>query len=252
MSPRGLSNYLEGVKAMCTLGRGSDLVLSYIEAMPRVAKDIGEDAIPDIVHHVMALSSHTSGTVIALMLANLPLAAQRFGDVDVLRAYLGLVHQLAGKAPRGLRPMMENLDELLSKLTLGGLRRWAMWGAQAHARDLDGQMAYFALKSESARAVLKKERRGTLFIDNQRKLNFYFARLVGQGVFHEADGGGIMKPAKVCGPLSRTGSFTYQTPSMPMATYPDCRSTVPPWSMLRLIWSIPNGRSPPNSSQPCK
>jgi nitric oxide reductase NorD protein len=31
----------------------------------------------------------------------------------VLRGYLNLLHQLAGKAPRGLRPMMENMEELL-------------------------------------------------------------------------------------------------------------------------------------------
>jgi hypothetical protein len=57
------------------------------------------------------------------------------------------------------------------------LRRWALWGAQAHARDLDGQLAYFGLKTESSKAVLQKERRGTLFVDNQRKLNFYLRAL---------------------------------------------------------------------------
>lgn len=55
---------------------------------------------------------------------------------------------------------MEHMEELLGKLTLGGLRRWALWGAQAHARDLDGQMAYFGLKTESSRAVLQKLRGG--------------------------------------------------------------------------------------------
>jgi len=100
-----------------------------------------------------------------------------------VRGYLNLLHLLAGKAPRGLRPMMENMDELLSKLTLGGLRRWALWGAQAHARDLDGQMAYFGLKTESSRAVLRKERRGTLFVDNQRKLNFYLRALWARAFF---------------------------------------------------------------------
>jgi len=183
MSPRGLQNYLEGMRAMCTMGRGRDLVLTYVEDMPAVVKEVGEDIIPDIVTGMMKLASHTSGTVITLLMANLPLAARRLGDADVLRGYLNLIHQLAGKAPRGLRPMMENLDELLSKLTLGGLRRWALWGAQAHARDLDGQMAYFGLKTESAKAVLQKERRGTLFVDNQRKLNFYLRALWARAFF---------------------------------------------------------------------
>jgi nitric oxide reductase NorD protein len=177
MSPRGLQNYLEGIRAMCSMGRGQDLVLTYVQEMPGVAKEVGEDIIPDIVEALMKLASHTSGTIITLMMANMPLAAQRLGDVEVMRGYLKLLHQLAGKAPRGLRPMMEVLDELLSKLTLGGLRRWALWGAQAHARDLDGQMAYFGLQTDSSKSILQKERRGTLFVDNQRKLNFYLRAL---------------------------------------------------------------------------
>ncbi|MCW8906547.1 MAG: nitric oxide reductase activation protein NorD [Sedimenticola sp.] len=183
MSPRGLQNYLEGMRAMCTMGRGQDLVLSYVQEMPGVAREVGEDVIPDIVEAMMKLASHTSGSVIALMLNQMPLAAQRLGDAEVLRGYLKLVHQLAGKAPRGLRPMMEVLDELLSRLTLGGLRRWAMWGAQAHQRDLDGQMAYFGLKTESSRSVMQKERRGTLFVNNQRKLNFYLRALWARAFF---------------------------------------------------------------------
>ena len=183
MSPRGLQNYLEGMRAMCSLGRGQDLLLSYAQDMPGVVKEVGEDVISDIVAALMKLASHTSGAVITLIIANLPLAARRLGDADVLRSYLKLLHQIAGKAPRGLRPMMEVLDELLGKLTLGGLRRWAMWGLQAHARDLDGQMAYFALRTESARAVLQRERRGSLFIDNQRKLNFYLRALWARSFF---------------------------------------------------------------------
>jgi hypothetical protein len=183
LSPAGLDHYLTGMKAMCSLNKGEDLILTYVQEMPAVAKEVGEDIIPDVVGSLMKLSSHTSGTVITLMMANMPLAAGRLGDADVLRGYLNLLHQLAGKAPRGLRPMMENMEELLSKLTLGGLRRWALWGAQAHARDLDGQLAYFGLQTESSRAVLQKERRGTLFVDNQRKLNFYLRALWARAFF---------------------------------------------------------------------
>jgi nitric oxide reductase NorD protein len=183
MSPQGLDHYLTGMKAMCSMNKGEDLILTYVQEMPGVAKEVGEDIIPDIVGALMKLASHTSGTVIALIMANMPLAANRLGDAEVLRGYLSLLHLLAGKAPRGLRPMMENMDELLSKLTLGGLRRWALWGAQAHARDLDGQLAYFGLKTESSKAVLQKERRGTLFVDNQRKLNFYLRALWARAFF---------------------------------------------------------------------
>ena len=183
MSPQGLENYLVGIKAMCTLGKGQDLVLTYVQEMPVVAKEVGEDIVPDTIEAIMKLSSLTSGAVITLILANLPLAATRLGDADLLRGYFKLLHQLAGKAPRGLRPMMEALGELLSKLTLGGLRRWATWGAQAYQRDIEGQAAYFGVATETSKSVLQRERRGTLFVDNHRKLNFYLRALWARAFF---------------------------------------------------------------------
>lgn len=61
MSPQGLENYLTGVRAMCSMNRGEDLVLTFIQEMPGVAKEVGEDIIPDIVAALMKLASHTSG-----------------------------------------------------------------------------------------------------------------------------------------------------------------------------------------------
>jgi nitric oxide reductase NorD protein len=180
MSPRGLEHYLTGIRAMCGLNKGPDLVMTYVQEMPGVAKEVGEDIIPDVVSSLMKLASHTSGTVITLMMATMNRLMARLPSAAGGQPAR---HQLAGKAPRGLRPMMENMDELLSKLTLGGLRRWALWGAQAHARDLDGQLAYFGLQTESSRSVLQKERRGTLFVDNQRKLNFYLRALWARAFF---------------------------------------------------------------------
>lgn len=183
MSPAGLHNYLEGARALSQLGRGTDLVNTYIEEMPVVVKETGEDIIKDCVNAALKLASMVSGEIIALLFATLPTAAQRLGDAELLRQYLNLIHQLSGKVPRGLRPMLAHLGELFGKLTLGGLRRWALWGAQAHGRDLQAQMDYFNLVSADSLAVLQKERRGTLLVDNQRKLNLYLRALWARDFF---------------------------------------------------------------------
>jgi hypothetical protein len=183
MSPAGLQQYLEGAKALCNLGRGNDLVISYLQEMPMVAKECGEDVINDCVAAALKLSSMTSGEVIALMFSSLPTAARRLGDAELLRGYLTLIHQLSATAARGLRPMLSHIDELLSKLTLSGLRRWTNFGAQAYRRDFENLTSYFNLESADSRAVLQKERRGTLFIDTQRKLNFYLRALWGRDFF---------------------------------------------------------------------
>ena len=183
MSPAGLQDYLDGAKALSGLGRGSSLVITYLEEMPLVAKECGEDIVKDCTTAAMKLSSMTSGEVIALLFCSLPTASRRLGDAELLRGYLTLIHQLASTASRGLRPMLNHIDELLSKLTLSGLRRWANFGAQAYRRDYNNLTAYFNLESKDSRAVLQKERRGTLFIDTQRKLNFYLRALWGRDFF---------------------------------------------------------------------
>jgi len=183
MSPAGLQEYLEGAKGLCSLGRGKDVVISYLQEMPLVVKECGEDIIRDCLNAALKLSSMTSGEVIALLFSSLPTAARRLGDPELLRGYLTLIHQLSAKAARGLRPMLSHIDELLSKLTLSGLRRWANFGAEAYRRDLNNLVAYFNLETQDSRAVLQKERRGTLFVDTQRKLNFYLRALWGRDFF---------------------------------------------------------------------
>jgi hypothetical protein len=183
MSPGGLRHYIEGARALSELGRGSELVVGYIQQMPVVVREVGEDIIPDTVTQVMKLSSMVSGGVIAALFDSLPTAANRLGDADLLRQYLGLIHQLSARAPRGLRPLLQNLEPLFHQLTLGGLRRWALWGAQAHARDFENLARYFSLDTADSLAVLQKERRGTLFVDTQRRLNLYLRALWGRDFF---------------------------------------------------------------------
>jgi hypothetical protein len=151
--------------------------------MPLVVKECGEDIIPDCLTAAMKLSSMTSGEVITLLFSSMPAAARNLGDAELLRGYLTFIHQLASTASRGLRPMLNHMDQLLSKLTLSGLRRWANFGAQAYRRDYANLTSYFNLESADSKAMLQKERRGVLFIKVQRKLNFYLRALWGRDFF---------------------------------------------------------------------
>lgn len=183
MSPAGLKDYLDGARGMVNLGKSPELVVAYLDEMPQVVNECGEDIIRDVVGAVLKLSSMASGEVLIRMLSSLPGVARRLGDPDLLRGYLSLLHRLSARAPRGLRPMFGVMDELLAKLTLSGLRRWADFGAEAYRIDLPKQANYFGLKSEDSRAVLRQERRGTLFIDSQRRLNFYLRAFWGRDFF---------------------------------------------------------------------
>ena len=182
-SARGLDNYLKGAIALHNLGRGEELVVTFIQRTPDMARAIGEDVLPDLVNFLLGMASKTSGQVLTLIADTAPLAAQRLGDESLFRNYLSVLSIMLAQAPRGLRPMLENLDRLLTQLTLGGLRRWVMFGAQAYKTDFDGQLEYFSLKSPDALSMLQAERKGTLFVDVQRRLNIYLRAMWGRDFF---------------------------------------------------------------------
>jgi len=182
-SARGLDNYLKASSAINQLGRGAALVIAWLEEAPHVSKEIGEEVIVDLAQTAMNLTSKTSGSVIELILATSTTAARRLGDAQLFLNYLQFIDSLVSKAPRGVRPMLDKLDVLLAQLTLGGLRRWAMWGAHAHRTNYEEQVSYFGLNSKESLAVLQKERKGTLFVDVQRRINMYLRALWGRDFF---------------------------------------------------------------------
>jgi nitric oxide reductase NorD protein len=192
-SPQGLENYLQGAMSLKGLGRGCDLVATYIQSAPAIAHEVGEDVIPDLVYNAMMMASKTSGTVIELVLASAPTAAERLGDAELFRKYLQLLNVLLAQAPRGVRPMLENLETLFGNLTLGGLRRWATWGAQAHRTNYEEQIKYFSLKTKESLAILQQERKGTLFVDVQRRINMYLRALWGRDFFMRPTSGDFEK-----------------------------------------------------------
>jgi nitric oxide reductase NorD protein len=188
-SPRGLDNYLKGASALRGLGRGRSLVDAWIDATPQVAKEVGEDVVGDLATAALMLASRTSGAVIELMLATAPTAAKRLGDAHLFQNYLQFLNTLIAEAPRGVRPMLDKLDKLFAHLTLGGLRRWALWGAHAHRTNYEEQIKYFSLDSKESMAVMQRERKGTLFVDVQRRINMYLRALWARDFFMKPTSG---------------------------------------------------------------
>jgi nitric oxide reductase NorD protein len=177
------SIYLKSARALHMLGRGSDVVVSFLQESPAVVRELGEDAVTDLVETALRCASKTSAAVVAAIIATSPMAARRLGERQLFLGYLHLIETLLAQVPRGVRPMLGQLEPLLGQLTLGGLRRWANWGAQAHRTDFAAQVAYFGLQSPESLAVLQQERKGTLFVDVQRRLAMYLRALWGRDFF---------------------------------------------------------------------
>ena len=176
--------YMEGAKGLCNLGRGHDLVLAYLENMPAVAKECGEDVIRDCV-----------GAAMKLVVDDL-----RRGDRAAVRDAAhrrapagrpGAAARLSPAHPSALgqgraRPAPDAQPSSTScspSSPSRACKRWANFGADAYRRDLPNLTKYFSLESADAKKMLQQERRGTLFIDTQRKLNFYLRALWGRDFF---------------------------------------------------------------------
>ncbi len=182
-SHRGLEAYLEGARSLKALGRGGELVISFLEAAPHVARELGEQAVFEMLSTAIRMFSKTSGEVLVLFFSTAPVVAQRLGEIDLFRSYLLLLDQLLAQAPRGVRPMLGKIEILLEQMTLGGLRRWTNWGISAYRNDFVAQAEFFGLETAQSLAVLQQERRGILFIDVQRRLNMYLRALWGRDFF---------------------------------------------------------------------
>lgn len=180
LSPKGLDTWLQGVGALHRLGRGDDPVIAWVEATPQLAQDLGEDVLTDFLPICLGFASRTSGVVITRILTNAPLAARRLGDGKLFLSYLRFLEHLLAKAPRAMRPMLDQLGNLLDVLTLGGLRRWADWGVDAHRTNYPELERYFSLASEESRTIVQRERKGTLLVDMQRRLMMYLRALWGR------------------------------------------------------------------------
>jgi hypothetical protein len=72
-----------------------------------------------------------------------------------------------------LPDFLRSMSLLLGQLSIGGLRNWVDYGVKAYPNNPDRQCEFFSLKSADSRAVLQRERHGTLLIDNERKLDLY-------------------------------------------------------------------------------
>ncbi|HUN00293.1 MAG: VWA domain-containing protein [Halothiobacillus sp. 20-53-49] len=192
-SQQGLDIYLGGALSLKNLGRGHELVSTFIQNAPGIARTLGEGVIDSLIENAMMMASKTSGTVIELVLATAPTAADRLADAELFKKYLQLLNNLVATAPRGIRPMLENLDTLFAHLTLGGLRRWSNWGAQVHRTNYEEQIRYFSLASKESQAMLQQERKGTLFVDVQRRINMYLRALWARDFFMRPTSGDFEK-----------------------------------------------------------
>nr|WP_305792996.1 VWA domain-containing protein [Sedimenticola hydrogenitrophicus] len=189
LSEAGIKSYLEGASLVCMIGRGFEPVLVYLEEMPQVAARLGEPVLGLVSQSVWKLSRTPNGASILPFLQSLPEAARRLGSeaqlvryIDILLEMLertsGSIHGRQATIPSpAAKEYLERMPYLLNQLSLEGMRRWTEYGIRNYSNHPERQKDFFSLQSADSRAMLQRERHGTLFADHERQLDLYLRAL---------------------------------------------------------------------------
>lgn len=189
LSPEGLNAYLDGASLICKIGRGYAPVLEYLEEMPRVAHSLGEGTLELVSKTVWIMSRSPNGKAIPPFLETIKEAARRLGSEQLLREYIDILLEMMERTTSsihgfhttipspGLPVLLDQVPYLLNQLSLDGFARWVDYGVNHYLENPDRQREYFALDTPDSRAILQRERHGTLFADCERKLDLYMKAL---------------------------------------------------------------------------
>ena len=189
LSTEGLDDYLTQARFLGKMGRGPEPVLSFLQEWPRIAGLIGEDALSPVIAAVRLINKSPNGDAIAPFLQALTAVARRLPTHAQMQQFLDVslrlmertstsIHGIHKTYPSpSLTIFFEKSPQLLELLSLQGLGNWVDYGIRNYGHHPEQQRDYFSLQSADSRAVLQRERHGTLLVDHIRPLDLYLRAL---------------------------------------------------------------------------
>jgi nitric oxide reductase NorD protein len=182
LSPTGLAAYLAGARALGKMGRGPEPVLALLQEWPQVAHIVGEAALADVMSLLFVMQKSPNSGAMVPLLQTLAAVARRLQGPDPLRHYLRTVQDVMARtsvsihghhttfASPGLPVLLAQAPQLLGVLTVAGFAHWADYGARHYQHHPQRQCEYFSLQLADSRAVMQRERHGTLLADVENQL----------------------------------------------------------------------------------
>jgi len=189
LSAEGLDDYLAQARWLGKMGRGVEPQLIFLQEWPQVAQRVGEDALSPVMAAVKLINKSPNGRAIAPFLQALSAVVRRLPTQAQLQHYLDLSQLLMERtsssihgihktyASPSLALFFEQSPQLLELLSLQGLSQWVNYGIRNTSHHPEQQREYFSLQSADSRAVLQRERHGTLLMDHTRALDLYLRAL---------------------------------------------------------------------------
>ena len=185
LSPEGVKSFVDGLELLCMMGRGAEPVLVYMEEAAEIARHAGEQMVYPVARTAYQISRSPNAEAIVPFLQGIAEIARRLEAAKLLQGYLDIVLEMvertsisihgshATMASPGLVPFLQKAPMLLGELTIGGLKRWMDYGIAQHNHHPDHLADFFSLESADSRAVMQRERHGTLLVDVERRLDLF-------------------------------------------------------------------------------
>ncbi|MBL0124540.1 MAG: nitric oxide reductase activation protein NorD [Betaproteobacteria bacterium] len=233
LSRQGVEAYVDSARTLGKLGRGVEPILAFLEAWPAAAVAVGEEALPAAMHLVQAIQKSPNGKAIAPFMQTLAPVARRLPSPDQFDHYLDIARDLMVRTTGsihghhqtfpspGLPDFFAQAPFLLGQLAIAGLKNWVEYGIRNYLRHPQRQQEYFSLKLADSRAVLQRERHGTLFVDAERRLDLYMWALWRdheQLVPYSTAFDDIRKPVPYCDKLGLRVPDVYDDAHGPLGT----------------------------------
>jgi nitric oxide reductase NorD protein len=189
LSADGVDAYLEAARVIGKLGRGVEPLLAFMEEWPATAVTVGEAALSAVMDTIRVMQKSPNGRAIEPFIRTLAPVARRLQSPELLQEYLEIALDLMSRTTGsihghhttfpspGLPDFLEHASHLLNQLTLSGMRNWVEYGIRNYHTHPERQKEYFSLQSADSRAVLQRERHGTLLVDVERTLDLYLRGL---------------------------------------------------------------------------
>ncbi len=189
LSNDGVENYLSGASLICMIGRGWEPVMIYLEEMPGMAHRLGEPILAVVSKRVWDMSRTPNGKAIPPFMQCLPEASRRLGSMEQMQHFLDILTAMMEQtttsvhgihkthSSQGFPELLKQTPYLLNQLSLKGLKNWVDYGVRNYRNHPQRQTDYFALRTADSKAMLQRERHGTLFMDHERALDIYLRAL---------------------------------------------------------------------------
>jgi hypothetical protein len=229
-TPAGREGCLRGLRELEAAGVTWATLVTYLNEVPRVAREVGEAAVAPLLETAFKVYAHAGQNGVEVLLRAAPLAARRLREPRRLGLFLELVAETAERAPRGVPRFLEHTGTLLDHLGLEELRSWVRLGFQSHSADPFVQESWFDLRTPESRAFLKADGGGARFTDVRKGLAHYLRALWASGT--ELRG-------FATGPSSRPWASISRTPIAAHGAVPPWLFTALPVPTRRPTWPSP-------------